>query len=190
MGGGVPRVVWFIWPTDPQRVSARSVAQRLVQIKRPAHLVWNPITGQIIQSLSPTRAASGLPADLNRHGRVCVQIRVLGSVEEPFTESKLDGLDDILGWLDSWGVPRRWPAGPPLAYPGSVAVQTSRRLWARGGHFGNSQVPGSVEGDPGPIDVHRIVGGQEGSLAVPRPREEMDRGCTGERSVVNNSTVI
>jgi hypothetical protein len=190
MSGGAPRVVWFIWPTDPQRVSAKSVAQRLVQIKRPAHLVWNPVTGQIIQSLPPTRAANGLPADLNRHGRVCVQIRVLGSVEEPFTESKLDGLDDILAWLDSWEVPRRWPAGPPLPYPNSVAAQGSRRVWARGGHFGNSQVPGTSEGDPGPIDVHRIVGGHAAPLEVPRPRQEMDDGCTINRSDVTDSTVI
>ncbi|MGW4640481.1 hypothetical protein ACWEN6_18245 [Sphaerisporangium sp. NPDC004334] len=164
-------MVWFIWPTDPQRVSAKSVAQRLVQISRPAHLVWNPVTGQIIQSLPPTRAACGLPGALNRQGRVCVQIRVLGSVEEPFTESKMDGLDDILSWLDSWEVPRRWPAGPPLPYPLSVAAQGSPRVWARGGHFGASQVPGASEGDPGAIDVHRIVGEPPASLDVPRPRE-------------------
>jgi hypothetical protein len=181
MAGGAPRVVWFIWPTDPQRVSARSVAQRLVQIRRPSHLVWNPVTGQIIQSLPLTRAASGLPDELNRQGRVCAQIRVLGSVEEPFTESKLDGLDDILTWLDSWEVPRRWPAGPPLPYPHSVAAQGSRRLWDRGGHFGNSQVPGTSEGDPGAIDVHRIVGGNAPPVEVPRPRLEMDQSCKAER---------
>jgi len=151
------------------------VAQRLVQIKRPAHLVWNPVSGQIMQSLPPTRAASGLPGDLNRHGRVCVQIRVLGSVEEPFTESKLDGLDDILDWLDSWGVPRRWPAGPPLPFPHSVAAQGSLRLWAKGGHFGNSQVPGSSEGDPGPIDVQRIVGTHGEPLDISRPRHDTER---------------
>ncbi|GII78426.1 hypothetical protein Sru01_34080 [Sphaerisporangium rufum] len=165
--------MWFIWPTDPQRVSAKSVAQRLVQLGRPAHLTWNPVTGEIAQSLPPTRAACGLPGDLNRHGRVCVQIRVLGSVDVPFTESKLDGLDDILGWLDSWQVPRRWPAGPPLPYPHAMAASGTPRLWACGGHFGNSQVPGSREGDPGPIDVHRIVGPRD--VEVPRPRQEAAR---------------
>ncbi|MFC4531278.1 hypothetical protein [Sphaerisporangium dianthi] len=169
-------MVWFIWRTDPQRVSAKSVAQRLVQLSRPAHLVWNPVTGQIVQSLSPTRAACGLPGHLNRQGRACVQIRVLGSVEEPFTESKMDGLDDILGWLDSWGVPRRWPAGPPLPYPLSIAAQGSMRVWAKGGHFGASQVPGASEGDPGAIDVQRIVGEQAVSLEVPRPRPGIENG--------------
>ncbi|MDH2429065.1 hypothetical protein [Sphaerisporangium sp. TRM90804] len=139
------------------------------------------MTGQIAQSLPPWRAAYGLPGDLNRHGRVCVQIRVLGSVEEPFTESKLDGLDDILAWLDSWHVPRRWPAGPPLPYPHSIAAQGSLRLWALGGHFGSSQVPGSFEGDPGPIDVHRIVGGQADVLDAPSPREVLEHGVPVDR---------
>lgn len=176
MAGGAPRVVWFIWPTDPHRVSAKSVAQRLVQISRPAHLVWNPVSGQIIQSLPPTRAASGLPGELNRQGRVCVQIRVLGSVEEPFTESKMDGLDDILAWLDSWHVPRRWPAGAPLPYPLSMAAQGSMRVWAKGGHFGASQVPGVPDGDPGAIDVHRIVGEPADGLDVPVPGRSPDAG--------------
>ncbi len=173
MIGGAPRVVWFIWPGDPQGISAKSVAQRLVQLNRPAHLVWNPVTGQIIQQLPPTRAACGLTGDLNRQGRVCVQIRVLGSVHEPFTDSKLDGLDEILAWLDSWEVPRRWPAGPPLPVPHSLVQDGNRRLWARGGHFGHSQVPGSAEGDPGAIDVARIIGDSAPHLEVPRPREEL-----------------
>ena len=181
MGGGAPRVVWSIFQTDPQRVSAKSVAQRLIQLKRPAHLVWNPVTGQIAQSLPTTRAACGLPGDLNRHGRVCVQIRVLGSVAEPFTESKLDGLDEILTWLDSWQVPRRWPAGPPLPYPESLAEKGSLRIWAKGGHFGNSQVPGNQEGDPGPIDVHRIVGEHAADLGLRMPRTGSERVMTGER---------
>jgi hypothetical protein len=173
MKGGAPRVVWAIWPTDPQGVTARSAAQRLAQSGRPAHLVWNPVSGQIIQLLPPTRAACGLPGELNRHGRVCVQIRVLGSVREPFTDSKMDGLDEILEWLDTWNVPRHWPAGPPLPYPHSVAAERSPRLWAGGGHFGHSQVPGTTEGDPGQIDIDRITGYGPPEVRVPRPREEL-----------------
>jgi hypothetical protein len=157
MRGGAPRVVWFVWPADPQCVSARSVAQRLVQLGRPAHLVWNPVTGQVVQSLPATLAALGLPGELNRHGRLCVQIHVLGSAHTPFTDGKMDGLDDILGWLDTWQVPRRWPAGPPLPYPDSLAAPRSVRMWAAGGHFGPSQVPGADGGDPGAIDVERIA---------------------------------
>jgi len=183
MNGGAPRVVWFIWPADPHGVSAKSAAQRLVQLHRPAHLVWNPVTGQIVQSLPPTLAASGLNGDLNRQGRVCIQIRVLGSVDEPFTDGRLDGLDDILTWLDSWEVPRRWPAGPPLPYPLSVAGARDKRVWARGGHFGHSQVPCCNDGDPGTIDVGRLIGREPSKAMVnrsprfefPLPREELAR---------------
>ncbi|MCT9930894.1 hypothetical protein N5079_11755 [Planotetraspora sp. A-T 1434] len=172
MYGGAPRAVWFIWPADPHGVSARSVAQRLIQLKRPSHLVWNPVAGEIVQLLPPMRAASGLPPERGRNGRVCVQIRVIGSTHEPFTDTKLDGLDEILAWLDSWDVPRRWPAGPPLPFPHSLAAERSARLWARGGHYGHSQVPGECEGDPGSIDITRIVGDVPPEFALPHPRED------------------
>ncbi|GLW24282.1 hypothetical protein [Microbispora triticiradicis] len=170
MLGGAPRTVWFIWPADPHGVSARSVAQRLIHLRRPSHLVWNPVTGEIVQLLPPTLAGGALAADRGRNGRVCVQIHVIGSAREPFTDTKLDGLDDILAWLDSWGVPRRWPAGPPLPYPHSLAAERSRRLWARGGHFGHSQVPGTREGDPGSIDIARIIGEDAPGLEDALPR--------------------
>lgn len=174
MNGGAPRVVWFIWPTNPQGISAKSVAQRLVQLDRPAHLVWNPVRGEIVQQLPPSRAACGLSGELNRQGRACIQIRVLGSVEEPFTDTKLDGLDEILSWLDSWEVPRHWPAGPPLPYPHSLTSRGTTRLWSRGGHFGHSQVPGAVEGDPGAIDVTRLLRRHPPPpVEVPRQREEL-----------------
>jgi hypothetical protein len=176
MNGGAPRAVWLLWPADPNGVSAKSAAQRLVQLGRPAHLVWNPVTGEIIQSLPATRAACSLPGDLNRHGRVCVQIRVLGSVHEPFTDTKMDGLDEILSWLDSWKVSRTWPAGPPLPYPHSIAAPRSGRTWAAGGHFAHSQVPGTSEGDPGPIDITRIIGDDASAVQVPRPRLELSTG--------------
>ncbi|GLV52852.1 hypothetical protein TBS_34140 [Thermobispora bispora] len=172
MLGGAPRVVWFIWPADPTAVSARSVAQRLLQLKCPSHLVWNPVTGEIAQMLPPTRAACGLPRERGRNGRVCIQIRVIGSSHEPFTDTKLERLDEILAWLDAWHVPRKWPAGPPLPYPHSLTAERSTRLWAQGGHFGHSQVPGAHDGDPGKIDITRIVGNGAPRLQLPAPRED------------------
>ncbi|WP_202638133.1 hypothetical protein [Bailinhaonella thermotolerans] len=171
-------MVWLIWPVDPLSVTARSAAQRLNQRGIPAHLVWNPLNGEIVQTLPATRAACGLTAAdrgerINREGRVCLQIRVLGSVREPFTDGPMAGLDAILTWLDSWRVPRRWPAGPPLPHPHSLGCDRSRRLWARGGHFGHSQVPGTDQADPGAIDIRRITGPQTPVVEVPRPREEV-----------------
>ena len=106
-------------------------------------------------------------ASVNREGRLCVQIGVLGSPREPFTSFQMIGLAAILGWLDSWQIPRRWPAGPPASYR-QLARPRSRAVWARGGHYGASQVPGCVHLGPGGIDVDYLTHLDAGML-LPEP---------------------
>ena len=168
--GGAPRAVWFTSENDPRVVSTRSVAQDLIREKRPAHLVWNPFDGEILQLVAVTLAARLLPGDLGREGRVCVQIMVVGQHREPFTNSPLKGLSELMSWLDSWGVARRWPAGPPLQVPQSYQAARERRPWARGGHFGCSQVPEGTGPDPGGIDIRKITGPETPLTEIPRPR--------------------
>jgi hypothetical protein len=187
MQGGAPRVTWQALGADPHRISARSAAQRLDQLDRACHLVWNPLTGEIVQLIPVVRAARSLGwpeglaapaghddpgpavlargdllpdglAGVNAEGRVCVQIGVIAFAWEPFTSGPLRGLAGIVRWLDSWGVRRAWPAGPPRAFPHGHAAQGARRLWARGGHFGASQVPGTAADGPGAIDTERLTG--------------------------------
>jgi hypothetical protein len=182
--GGAPRVVWGVLGADPRTVSARSAAQRLDQAGHPCHLVWNPLHGEIIQLIPVVRAARSLCpqlepigrygqprpaaiAEVNREGRACVQIRVVASAPEPFTEGPLARLQEILAWLDSWGVSRNWPAGPPEPFPECHLTGCSRRLWARGGHFGESQVPGVAAAGPGAIDIERLTGWSAGHAAPP-----------------------
>ncbi len=172
LGGGAPRVVWLTLGADPRTVSVWSAAQRLNQEERPPHLVWDPLTGDIAQLLPIVRAgcALGMPehlgsqrdrppaqaASVNREGRLCVQIGVLGSPREPFTSFQMIGLAAILGWLDSWHIPRRWPAGPPAPYR-QLTRPRSRALWARGGHYGASQVPECDNLGPGGIDIEYLT---------------------------------
>jgi hypothetical protein len=66
------------------------------------------------------------------------------------------GLATILGWLDSWQIPRRWPAGQPAPHR-QLARPRSRALWARGGHFGASQVPECSNLGPGGIDIDHLT---------------------------------
>jgi hypothetical protein len=187
MQGGAPRVVWLTLDTDPRAVSVISVAQRLNEQKRPCHLVWDPVTGSIVQLLPVVRAARALgtrehicyeptgadpceSASVNREGRLCVQIAVLASATEPFTSCPMNRLGEILGWLDSWQIPRRWPAGQPAPFRQAEHRPRSRAKWARGGHFGASQVPDCTSIGPGPIDIDQLTGA--GPVAAPRPRPE------------------
>ena len=66
------------------------------------------------------------------------------------------GLAAILGWLDSWQIPRRWPAGQPAPFR-QLARPRSRALWARGGHYGASQVPECDNLGPGGIDIDQLT---------------------------------
>jgi len=151
MNGGAPRAVWLTTQTDPAGISARSAAAVLDQLGRPAHLVWNPLSGDVVQMVPIVRAARGLAA--GRDGRLCVEIRVIGLAHAPFTSGPAHGLSAILAWLDTWSIPRVWPAGPPSA----LLAPANRRTWSRGGYFGGSQVPGSPEPGPGEIDDGLIL---------------------------------
>jgi hypothetical protein len=111
-------------------------------------------------------------ADVNTEGRVCVQIGVLGNPADPFTGGPLTGITTIVNWLDSWGIQRRWPAGRPAGHFDGRQLDTAvtaaaiaagggelgRALWALGGHFGASQVPGCASHGPGGIDTDRLTG--------------------------------
>jgi len=177
-------VVWMTLGADPRVVSVWSAAQRLNQENRPCHLVWDPVTGDIAQLLPIVRAgqALGTPEDLeyapdllphhqagvNREGRLCVQIGVLGTARDPFTNYQMIGLGEILGWLDSWQVPRRWPAGAPAPYR-QAARARSRARWAMGGHFGASQVPDCRSTGPGGIDIDQVVCTDSIGRSLPQP---------------------
>jgi len=155
--------VWLTLGADPRVVSVCSAAQRLIQEDRPCHLVWDPLTGELAQLLPIVRAgcALGTPENIdytpdklphrqpgvNREGRLCVQIGVLGSPREPFTSYQMLGLGEILAWLDSWQVPR----------------------WALGGHFGASQVPDCESIGPGGIDIDQIASADTLVRDLPEP---------------------
>ncbi len=99
-----------------------------------------------------------------------MQIGVIGHGWTPFTTGPVQRAREIVSWLDSWHVARGWPAGHPAPFPGSArAGQQRRRHWARGGHFGASQVPGCSGAGPGAIDIERLTGPLTGQRGA-RPR--------------------
>ena len=221
MKGGAPRAVWLPVYANPLVLPARAVAERLIQLGRPSHLVWNPVSGDVAQLIPVVRAARALGwpagqgcldgpgwpagpgwargldpardpvysaaeptapaardglAAINTEGRVCVQIAVLSRAWWPFTEGPAERLQEIVTWLDSWQVPRHWPAGRPARFPGTGPAAAGRRPaphaptaqaeaagtgpgrrrdWARGGHFAAVQVPGCAAAGAGHIELGR-----------------------------------
>jgi hypothetical protein len=178
LGGGVPRAVWLTLGSVPGGISVQSAAERLIIEHRPCHLIWDPVTGDVVQTISVLRAGRALGTSdrldwaphrirswcesANKQGRICVQIGVLSATAEPFTSGPLLGVEAIMSWLDTWGVARRWPCGQPGGHracpPSPAGLPGRRALWARGGHFGASQVPGCEHAGPGSIDIDRLTG--------------------------------
>ncbi len=162
-------VVWQALGADPRLISAHSAAQRLDQEGRPPHLVWNPLSGGITQLIPAVRAACLLgapesldcgskgaaqqPAAANRQGRLCVQIAVVASAREPFTDRPMTGrahfglaagLGRTLAVAGRAAGARR-PGPRHGAPPGAVGL---------GGHFGASQIPDWDAAGPGHIDIN------------------------------------
>ncbi|MFW5419747.1 hypothetical protein J0910_24310 [Nocardiopsis sp. CNT-189] len=181
--GGAPRAVWRTTETDPRVLSARSVAQRLDGDGHSAHLVWNPLHGDVAQLLPATAPAGGqlspppgggprsVPVDTSAdpacEGRTCLVIVVIGRADEPFTDGPLAGAGALLRWLGSWGVPRSWPGGTPPPSTGPRPAPAD--AWSRGGHFGASQVPGCPDRGPGAIDTGLLLGAASSGGGTPAP---------------------
>jgi hypothetical protein len=193
--GGAPRAVWQALGADPRTVSARSAAQRLAQLGRASHLVWNPVHGEIVQLIPILRAgrslggpaASGI-AEVNAEGRVCAQICVVAFALDPLTSLVMNGQRQILDWLDSWGIPQRWPAGHPVPVPVGHAGSRDRRLWAKGGHFvGSFQVPDVADAGSGAPDTGQVTGwtGAAGPRAarLPLPGDGVLAAASGMREL-------
>lgn len=158
MAGGPPRVVWH---TTEGGESARQFRN----MQYPSHLVWQPTTGEIVQLIPANRAGRALEnrgggVETNRMGRCCIQIEVVGRAARPFTGTSMRGLDKILAWLDSWDIPRTFPAGAPGGSNmyGPNPQRNSATWRTRAGHFGHSQVPENAHWDPGQIDIGKLLG--------------------------------
>ena len=68
------------------------------------------------------------------------------------------------------GVALSAAGGGGVGVGGAVGgAEGSRAVWARGGHFGASQVPGCAHVGPGAIDIHRLTGSGPHGLAVRTP---------------------
>lgn len=171
MVGGPPRAVWHTTENDPDKTSAASIAEYLNRVGYQVHIVWNPVSGEIVQMLPANLAGRGLEnaaggVQTNREGQVCIQIEVVGRASEPFTNGPMKGLGEIMAYLDANAIPRQWPQGPPPHVNHRSTASTG--VWkGHGGHYGHSQVPENHHTDPGALDVGKLFGGKGGASEKP-----------------------
>jgi hypothetical protein len=117
--------------------------------------MWNPFTGDIEQYYPASVGGRALKYN-NQDGAACIQIEVFftpgcvvnGKRYNTVAETPCVGLDRILAWTDSLGIPRVWPMGAPDWTGNSRDVDT----WnGNAGHYGHCNSPGDDHTDPGPM---------------------------------------
>lgn len=162
--GGARKVIWHTTENDPNKTSAMAVARYLNVVGSQVNLVWNPVTGEMVQMIPANRGGRGLEnrsggVETNRGGSIVFQIEVVGQAKNPWTNGPCVNLKVIVDFLEQLGVSEVWPAGDLKPYPESYGGSRSTSAWAKSGHFGHSQVPENVHGDPGDINQAKVFTG-------------------------------
>ncbi len=164
-GAHVPRVVWHSTENDPADTFAATIAAYLDRKNFSVHLVWNPVSGRIVQAIPANRYGRGLQEfgfPTNTFGNPCIQIETVGFAKNPFTRGPCKGLDEIMDWLRSFGIPDVFPSG--------VAGNRDRQTWQHAGHFTHATTPDNDHTDPGLIDPKRLWAAGHPHQAVGAPR--------------------
>lgn len=163
MLGGPRKVVWHTTENDPTTTTAANVAKYLLGSGNTVHILWHPLTGEMVQMIPANRGGKGLEnrpggVETNRAGTYVIQIEVVGRASQPFTDGPCVGLPKIQAWLASLGIPAVW----------SGTQDRSVASWAKGGHFGHMDVPENSHTDPGRVNKTKLAGPVQ---PVPPPKE-------------------
>lgn len=159
-----PRAVWHTVeaPAGTREMWIR-IQKVLTDKSAEPQILYDPLTDWLGQFIPLNLSGRALQNDgttkTNRVGWVCIQIEVMGYAAQPFTTGWKPGPNfrALMAALRSWGIPEVWPSGPPPKFvadpPHNVPEdERSRTIWlSKGGHYGHSQIPGNIHGDPGGI---------------------------------------
>lgn len=162
MSGGPARAVWHITSNANDWTFARELGWFTGGGASMApHLLCDPFTGQVAQFFPADSRSLSLQNDgsvkTNRTGKYCIQVEIVFTEGETVNgqryatvrDTPCKGLDGIMAWLRSLGIPDAWPGGAPQAFArDTVSLDTWLKL---GGHYGHHQIPGNSHVDPGPM---------------------------------------
>lgn len=173
------RATWHItWDavTNGVQPPFGNVSNYLKNVGYCPHLMWNPFTGEIVQYYPANVGGRALNA-WNEDGAVNIQIEVYfspgvvqnGRAYQTVAETPCKGLDKILAWLDSHGIPRVWPMGAPQWQGNPRDVDT----WnTKAGHYGHCNVPNNTHTDPGPMPSLGKASAAQSTTITPIPSKE------------------
>lgn len=156
MVGGPPRAVWH-------RTAGGTYESNRDFLRREGfepHLLWDPHTGQLGQFIPADRSAFALEhastPETNRIGSHCIQIEVVDHGETwDITDTPMKGVEAIVAWLRSLGIPDALPMGK-MAKLGRSG-RRNPRIWAsKAGHYGHCHVPENHHTDPGRMDFRKV----------------------------------
>lgn len=162
--GGPAKCTLHTTESNPEITSAMAVAKWMAANKSNSvyHLIYHPITDEMVQMLPATGSAKALSnlrggVETNRMGRVHIQVSVVAYSANPFTKFPMRRWPEVLAWIDSWGVPRKWYGKPPKGVVDHVSTDT----WIKSsGWAGHCCAPESNHHDPGAIDLNILFAGK------------------------------
>lgn len=153
MGPGDERkAVWHTSESGNDKNAIYGVASWVKQQQSEYTIAWNPYTGQMLQffpaDVGARAVMNGYTIPANRHGKICIQICVIGrAANEPLVKSPMKGRRELMEWLDSWGIPRR----------NITNNDRSPAMWTKSGHTTHRSAPKPNDHtDPGPIDWKKL----------------------------------
>jgi Putative peptidoglycan binding domain len=159
---GTKRCTLHTTENDPSQTTAMDVA-KWMQREKPGSvytLIYHCISGETVQMLSAGGSAKSLTnvkggVETNRMGSVHIQVSVVARAARPFTLYPMPGWSEVVDWVTSHGVPRRWSGPPPMGKLDHV----SHAFWTNtSGWFGHCCVPENYHHDPGAVDLSKLLG--------------------------------
>ncbi|MFD9249519.1 peptidoglycan-binding protein [Streptomyces bottropensis] len=161
-----PRTVWHTTESPAGGNYFASIAAYLIRAGAEPQVIYCPATDRLGQFGPLTQSGRALRNDgayrVNRTGKVCIQVEVLGYAKSPWTTgfdpAKKPNYRKLIAAARAHGVPDVWPVGKPPA-TAAAATRRPKETWEnKGGNYGHSQIRGQNHWDPGGIDTSIVPG--------------------------------
>ncbi|WP_434405212.1 LysM peptidoglycan-binding domain-containing protein [Streptomyces sp. NBC_01353] len=175
--GKPPRAVWHTTESPAGGSYFTSVAAYLIRVGAEPQVIYDPVTDKLGQFGPLTQSGRALKNDgsyrVNRTGKVCIQVEVLGRAASPWTKgfdpAKKPNYRKLIAAMRAHGIPDVWPVGKPPA-TAAAATKRPKDVWEnQGGHYAHGQIRGQNHWDPGAIDTAIVPGKPSSGGSTPPP---------------------